>query len=150
MSEPKETITAKEDAADAPADPYLRLSILNRGLTTVPLYNNHKRARNWCATVDADPNAPGGLTRHFWATGRGKMFYYIIPETLDRTDVIEFGADGVSYSGRRTPDRLYAVVAACSSTELVLAVCATAADAFAGAAKWRALIAAKRAAGGTP
>lgn len=127
-----------------PRDPYLRLRVLNRGLVEVPIYNDAKRARNWCATVKADPNAPGGLTRRFWETGRGELFRYILPEGIDRLDVIEFGADTVSYSGRRTPNRLYAVVGDCTESQLVLAAVATPVEAFALVEDWRAQLAEAR------
>lgn len=135
----KEGVSEPAAAPPAPpSDPYLRLRVLNRGLVEVPIHNPAKRARNWCATVKADPNAPGGMTRRFWESGRGEFFHYILPEGLDRLDVIEFGADAVSYGGNRTPNRLYGVVGACTETELVLAAVATAVEAFAVAEDWRA------------
>lgn len=62
-----------------------------------PVWEDHHRARNWLARVQADPNAPGGCTRDFCDRGRGHFRYST--ENLVEGDLIEFGADRIWGSG---------------------------------------------------
>lgn len=106
---------------------YRVLKVLNNGLVEVPIWEDHRRARNWCATVMADPNAPGGLRRNFWGQARGQaaeIFKYIIPESVVPCDVVEFGADVMNYGGdRRKTNRWYGVVLARYDRGLYLVPC---------------------------
>ena len=125
---------------------YVVMRVLNRGLVDVPIHNDNRRARNWCATVAADPNAPGGMTRRFWTQARGQaaeIFKYVIPESIATYDVIEFGADDVSYGGRRSPNRWYGVVLALNDTQFYVTPCDDAVTAFTTAGELREAVMAK-------
>jgi hypothetical protein len=71
------------------------------------------------------------MTRKFWQSGRGDLFHYIVPETLDLLAVIEFGADQMSWNGaNRTPERYYAVVIGYLPSKLTLYECESPLAAF--------------------
>lgn len=106
------------------------LRIIEGGLIDVLAWNKSKRARNWCATVVANPNRPGGMNRSFWASGRGEMFRYVVPEDLRQFDVLEFGADVITWGETRRPERAYAVVLRKSANKLSLAVASGSLEAF--------------------
>jgi hypothetical protein len=94
-------------------------------LVEVLAYEEHRRGRNWLATIAEDPRAPGGLRREFWERGRGR-FYYIIPRKLGIPCAVEFGADYYTGSGGKCPRRVYAVLVSISETEAVFEVYGTA------------------------
>ena len=106
----------------------INIPFLNRGLTAVPVYEEHHRGRNWCATITADPNAPGGLRREWWNTGRGD-FFYILPFDLIAGTAIEFGADYITTYDNRRPNRWYGVVVDIKPTHLAVLQCASALEA---------------------
>jgi hypothetical protein len=97
----------------------VRLPIELGALRDVPLYHDHKRARNWCAIVRLDPKAPGGLARQFLGRARGSGNYYLA-DGLAVGQVVEFGADYYSGSGRKSADRWYGVVRDISESEVVI------------------------------
>lgn len=96
------------------------LRIINRGLIDVLVHQPHHRGRNWVASVEIEPTLPGGLKRTFFPRASGKVAKAVIPERLAVGDILEFGADYVSFGGKREPTRVYAVVLALSDTELVV------------------------------
>lgn len=61
-----------------------------------PVWEDHRRARNWLARIEEDPDVPGGIVRHFAQRGRGR-FKYTVP--LVEGDLIEFGADRIWAAG---------------------------------------------------
>lgn len=122
--------------------------VLNRGLMEVPAWNENHRAKNWAAVLEVDPVAPGGLKRKWFNRGNGPV-YYVVPESLEPGDAVEFGADRVSYSGNRDGNRWYGVVLAVSSTAVRLQRCVSAADAASKSAEMRER-SAMRAAGSSP
>lgn len=125
---------------------YVVMRVLKRGLVDIPIWNSNRRGRNWCAVVKPDPNAPGGMTRAFWTQARGQaaeIFKYVIPEGLSTYDVIEFGADHVSYGGHRSPERWYGIVLALNDTQLFVCPCKDAVTAFTTADELREAILAK-------
>jgi len=73
-------------------------------------FEEHRRGKNWVATVTKNLKAPGGLERRFWRKASGK--YYAIPEGLAVGDFIEFGGDYYTASGRPNRDREYYYVQA--------------------------------------
>lgn len=77
--------------------------------TTSPVFEPHKRGKNWMATVTRSPSAPGGLERRFWGRDRGNPAGYIVP-SLAEGDVIEMAADYTAGSGRVYRKRVYARV----------------------------------------
>lgn len=83
-------------------------------LTDVPIYESHTRGKNWMASIDIDPSAPGGLKRAFFPTAKGEYYYLIDRLTLH--DAIEFGADYTSGGGKRTAKRWYGVTTFVSDT----------------------------------
>lgn len=97
-------------------------------LIYVPIFEAHKRGKNWLAIIKADPQAPGGYARTFQPNGRGR--YYYLTGKLKPGDAIEFGADYISSGGRKTPNRWYGVVVNVSDTALRLARCATGIEAI--------------------
>jgi hypothetical protein len=87
-------------------------------MVEVPIYENHKRGKNWCAIITKDPKSPGGLYREFLE--RAHLPYYYFVEGVKVGDVLEFGADYYTQSRNKSPNRLYAVVTAITSTEIQL------------------------------
>lgn len=77
-------------------------------LMRVPCYDTSRRAKNWMAVITVDPSKPGGLDRDFAEKAHGDA-YYVLP-TLNPGDALEFGADGYSSRGRKTPERAYRFV----------------------------------------
>lgn len=110
--------------------------VINRGLMAVPAWNDSHRAKNWAAVVEVDPVAPGGFRRKWFNRGNGPT-YYVVPESLESGDVVEFGADRVSYSGNRDGNRWYGVVLAVSDVAVRLQKCVSAADAVSKSAAIR-------------
>lgn len=96
------------------------LRIVNRGLVDVLAWHPHHRGRNWVALVEIEPTLPGGLKRSFFPRASGKVAKVVIPEGLKAGNILEFGADYVSYGGRREPTRIYGVVTGLTATELVV------------------------------
>ncbi len=72
-----------------------------------PAYENHKRGRNWLATIDTDPTAPGGLKRDFVDRGKGRYMYR---NQLDVGDAFEVGADYYTGGGSKNSNREYGVI----------------------------------------
>lgn len=62
-----------------------------------PFYCEHRRCRNWIATVTRDIRAPGGLARQFWTHLRRE--WYEIPRDLTPGQVIEIASDYYTRSG---------------------------------------------------
>mgnify|MGYP007013812083 CR=1 FL=1 len=74
-----------------------------------PFYCEHRRCRNWIATVTRDIRAPGGLARTFWKHIRRE--WYEIPRDIRPGQVIEIGSDYYSRSGNLTQStRRYYIV----------------------------------------
>lgn len=78
-------------------------------LEEAPLVGTHKRSKSWAATVEADPNSPGGLSREWWEDAGGD-WHYQLPLNLEVGDVVEFAGDYYTTSGNKRPKRVYAVV----------------------------------------
>lgn len=92
-----------------------RITIVNRGIVETPNWDSHPRSKNWAAVLTPDPTAPGGFKREWWPRGRGQ-FLYIVPATLKKGDIVEFGGDYVQWSGRKRPDRWVGVVVELTET----------------------------------
>lgn len=97
-------------------------------LVRVPIHNDHKRAKNWLAVVRMDPKSPSGLARRFQARAHGR-FYYLV-DGIKPGDVLEFGADYYTGSGRKDARRVYGVVVSITDGELVMDEYQTASEAF--------------------
>jgi len=107
----------------------MKLEIELGALVDVPVYCSHKRGRNWAATVKPDPRSPGGLARKFWQRAYGHYFY-MIPKDLQVGDVVEFGGDYYTSSGRRSPERAYCVVLSVTPRYLEVEVYSSSHEAF--------------------
>jgi len=105
-------------------------------LKEVPIYEDHSRGKNWCAIISPDPKSPGGLYREF--VERAHLPYYYMVDEIKVGDVLEFGADYYTRSRHKSANRLYAVVIAKTSTELVLEEFTKPQDAFEYAQKLQA------------
>lgn len=90
-------------------------------MTDAPVYEGHKRGRNWMAIISANPTAPGGLERQFVPRAHGKYFYPI--EGLAAGQAVEFGADYYSAGGRKHPSRWYGVIVRISADQIEIAPC---------------------------
>jgi len=66
-------------------------------------WSDHKRARNWTATVWCDKASPGGLGRRFWAHGSSS---WVRPDCR-MGDYIEVASDYYSGSGSKRAGRRY-------------------------------------------
>jgi len=91
---------------------------IEMGKIEAPVYTKHKRGRNWCAIIHEDPTAPRGIGRVFLKGSRGGRFYG--KENFRVGQVLEFGADYISASGNRYPERIYAVVINISEEEITV------------------------------
>jgi hypothetical protein len=87
-------------------------------LTEAPIFETHKRGKNWMAIISIDPTKPGGLERKFMNRARGEYRYLI--GDLKEGDPIEFGADYYSCKQRKTPKRFYGVITKITETELMI------------------------------
>lgn len=99
-------------------------------LVEAPVYEGHKRGKNWFAVIESDPKAPGGLKRAFQRTGNGRYYYIVDEAALHIGDAVEFGADYYTTSGSKNATRWYGVVAAISPDRLYLGKYGTAAQAI--------------------
>jgi len=84
----------------------VKLKVEKGALLEVPIYEPHKRGKNWLAEIDLDPASPGGLKRRFFPRARGEYYYFIEPGVF----AVEFGADYYSSSYKKHPNRVYGVL----------------------------------------
>lgn len=103
-------------------------TIEDGALTTAPVYENHKRGKNWLAIIGADPQSPGGLERQFVPNGRGRYLYLV--NVLKVGEAVEFAADYYSSGGRKHANRWYGVIREKSDTALVVEHFSTSAQAI--------------------
>ncbi|MDD3934466.1 MAG: hypothetical protein PHP55_11450 [Methanoculleus sp.] len=87
-------------------------------MVEVPVYETHSRGKNWMATIEADPSAPGGLAREFVKTGRGR-YYYIVDASLVGK-AVEIAGDYISGGGNRSHRRWYGVVRGVTDSEITI------------------------------
>jgi hypothetical protein len=97
-------------------------------MVEAPVYESHARGKNWMATIEADPAAPGGLAREFIRNGRGRYLYIVGPEVVGKA--VEIAADYTSSGGKRHPKRWYGVVRNVTDSEIVIDGFATADEAI--------------------
>lgn len=121
-----------------------------RVLLEAPVWENHKRGKNWLATIEKDPAAPGGLGRKFAPKARGEGFYVLPLDLVHAGDPVEFGADYYSGSGTKRADRWYGVVLARTNDLLTVEVSKTGARAVARAREVREALLAQVSAPPTP
>lgn len=73
-----------------------------------PWFCDRKRSRNWVAVVTQDRKSPGGLARK-WCHKKRNGFVWCA-ENVEVGDVLEFGSDYYTFSGKKRPKRHYARV----------------------------------------
>jgi hypothetical protein len=98
-------------------------------LVGAPVWEKHKRGKNWWARISIDPQAPGGLARDFAEKARGEGYSYIVPQWAKPGTPVEFGADYYSGRGRKYTSRWYGYIEQVSADALVLVQCETAREA---------------------
>lgn len=98
-------------------------------MLSAPVYEGHKRGKNWMATIAPDPAAPGGVARTFVPRGRGEYYYIVSADLVGQP--VEFGADYISGGGNRSRSRWYGVVRALTSEVIRIEHYETAAQAIA-------------------
>jgi hypothetical protein len=81
-------------------------------------WENHRRGKNWAATVRFDPAAPNSLARDFWKRGSGS--YVAVPASLAVGEILEFGADYYTCGGHRHGCREYHRVLAITPSHIVM------------------------------
>lgn len=69
-------------------------------------YNQKPRAKNWIARTIVDRSIPGGLDREFLNRVPSNWGCYRV-DPVRVGDYLEIGADDISHSGNRNPDRVY-------------------------------------------
>jgi hypothetical protein len=121
---------ASEAAERAKWEPR-KFKVMGGALVEFPVYETHKRGRNWVALARYNPVIAGGIDRFWFNRGAGKVITaFIVPSDLGVDDVVEFGGDYVSGSGSRSPDRWYGVVEEITASHLTLKPCKDATAAF--------------------
>jgi len=105
----------------------VRVRVVAGGIPEAPVWESHKRGKNWAAIVGADPRMPGGLSRRFLERGRGDFLYML--GDLSLFDALEFAGDYVSFNGNVTQNRWYGVVVTKTEDALELRKCKRGLDA---------------------
>ena len=77
-------------------------------LAEAPIWESHKRGKNWLAVITPSPAAPGGLERSFARRAKGDCFFFI--DDIEVGSPVEFGADYYSGGGRKSSNRWYGVL----------------------------------------
>lgn len=103
-------------------------SVEHGALREAPVWETHKRGKNWWAKISINPKAPGGLDRVFAETAKGD-FLYIIPEWCTPGCPVEFGADYISARGKKTYCRWYGVIRHVTEHSISIQPCKTAKEA---------------------
>lgn len=87
-----------------------RATVEHGALCSVPVYEEHKRGKNWMAIISVNPASPGGIDREFVARARGQYYYHVDAALVGKP--VEFGADYYTARGSaggardpRGPDR---------------------------------------------
>ncbi|GEM_PF-4210589 len=111
----------------------MRFKVEMGAMVEVPIYEGHKRGKNWMAVIQPDPNSPGGLRRDFQQTAKGKYYYMI--NGLKIGDPVEFGADYYTGGGKKHSKRWYGIVRDIGEDYIEIRQCKTVDDAFNGVAQ---------------
>ena len=100
------------------------LRIENGILVDPPIWEDHRRGKNWLAKIGPGSRVQGKLTRQFFSWGPTAKSYSVGGK-LTPGDCVEFGADYYSGTGRKTGKRWYGVVLAVSAGCVVVRKCST-------------------------
>lgn len=93
-------------------------AIEDGAMIDAPIYESHKRGRNWMAVIAPDPAAPGGVARKFVMRGHGRYYYIVGRDLIGKA--VEFGADYYSSSGRKKSCRWYGVVLTLTDSRIAI------------------------------
>lgn len=105
----------------------VRIRVVAGGISEAPVWEAHKRGKNWAAIIGADPRMPGGLSRRFLERGRGDFLYML--GDLSLFDAVEFAGDYVSWGGGVSQNRWHGVVVTKTDDALELRRCKRGIDA---------------------
>lgn len=108
-----------------PSD-HIHFEIVAGATQDAPIYQTHKRGKNWMAVIHQDPAQPNGLGRRFIPKARGEGNYYIVEGAIKGGEPVEFGADYYTGGGSKCASRWYGVVVSISDEEIVLVNATTA------------------------
>jgi hypothetical protein len=97
-------------------------------LTEAPVFETHKRGKNWMALISNDPKSPGGIGRKFFERGNGKYIYDT--SAVELYMPLEFGADYYSGGGNKQACRRYGVVLVKQENRLEIQLCKDATEAI--------------------
>jgi hypothetical protein len=103
-------------------------TIEDGAMIDAPVYEHHRRGKNWMAIITANPTAPGGLARQFVEHVGGRYYYIVSPDLVGKP--VEFGADYYSASENRSPKRWYGVVRAVTDASIAIEHYSTATQAI--------------------
>lgn len=92
------------------------MKIVGGALVDAPVYQKHKRGRNWMAKIRPNALVAGGWEREFMPQGPGDMLYIV--SRVFPGDVLEFGADYTTTLGKRTKSRKYAFVVSIDTLQI--------------------------------
>lgn len=110
-------------------------SSLEQGaMLNVPVYESHRRGRNWMAIIRKDPKAPGGLARLFMEPAHGNYFYFV--DGIKVGAPVEFGADYYTGGGSRSATRWYGVVVELDDEKIVIEQYSSAEEAIEASKKY--------------
>lgn len=99
------------------------LDIEDGALTESPVWESHKRGKNWLAIITPSPSSPGGLSRTFAEKAKGASFYILPDWTVG--DAVEFGADYYSGGGSKNAKRWFGVVVRIDAERVIIRKYAT-------------------------
>ena len=106
----------------------IKLKVENKALLDSPVWESHKRGRNWFAVIKLNPKAPNGIERKFFPKAHGE-YYYIITEEAKPGVPVEFGADYYTNAGHLNPCRWYGVITEVTPDYIELIPCKSAREA---------------------
>jgi len=113
----------------------MKLKVEYGALSEAPVWEEHKRGKNWLAKIGIDPSAPGGLARDFARRANGD-FFYLVPDWATPGVPIEFGADYYSTRGSKNSNRVYAIITEIHDDHWVIEKTKTAREAVKLASSW--------------
>lgn len=93
-------------------------TIEDDAMMNAPVYETHKRGKNWMAIINVSPTSPGGLGRIFIKKGQGP--YYYMTNKLKLGMPVEFGADYYNAKGSRSVKRWYGVIRELTNTKITI------------------------------
>jgi len=72
-------------------------------MLSAPVYEGHKRGKNWMAIINPDPTAPGGVARTFVPRGRGEYYYIVSTDLVGQPEPLRPGPASPRRGALRAP-----------------------------------------------